>query len=168
MRLPSPRLALSFFGLSLLACGGAPAGVASAPGELRTLPEARALAIVREALQEAGSPGGGAFPVEVGAEPIEVDVALSDVDGFGIEWVSASDRMGRADLPEPLDDGQLRILPGTGEDAAKQILLLDERTYRFHPEREAVQGGATGMAEAELRLRRDVTDFVTYARGIGG
>jgi len=30
-----------------------------------------------------------------------------------------------------------------------------------------VQAGAPGMAEAELRLRRDVTDFVTYARGIG-
>ena len=93
--------------------------------------------------------------------------ALIDVPRFGIEWVSSNDRLVRDDLPQPLQDGQLRILPGTGEDAATQILLLDEQTYRFSPDREAVQGGALGMAEAELRLRRDVTDFVTYARGIG-
>lgn len=157
----------TFVSIALLACGGPQGGSAGEPGELRTLPEARAIAIVRDALREAGAGAGGAFTIAVGSEPLEVDVALMDIPRFGIEWVSANDRATRDDLPLPLDDGQLRILPGTGDDAATQILLLDERTYRFSPDREAVQSGAHGMAEVELRLRRDVTDFVTYARGIG-
>ncbi len=166
MRLPPLRL-VALVPIALFACGGSQHGGTAATSELRTLPEARALGIVREALREAGASGGGTFSVEVGAEPLEVDVALIDVPRFGIEWVSANDRLGRDDLPPPLEDGQLRILPGTGSDASTQILLLDEQTYRFSPDREAVQAGALGMAEAELRLRRDVTDFVTYARGIG-
>lgn len=165
---PSPLRLTLLFPIALLACGGPQEGPAGATAELRTLPEGRALGVVREALREAGADSGGPFAVEVGAEPLEVDVALADVPRFGIEWVSASDRLGREDLPEPLDDGQLRILPGTGGDASVQILLLDEQTYRFHPNSEAVQAGALGISEAELRLRRDVTDFVTYARGIGG
>lgn len=164
---PLPLRLACLLPIVLLACGGSQTESTGQGSELRTLPEARALGIVREALREAGANGGGAFAVEVGAEPFEVDVALVDVPRFGIEWVSSNDRVVRDDLPQPLQDGQLRILPGTGEDAATQILLLDEQTYRFSPDREAVQRGALGMAEAELRLRRDVTDFVTYARGIG-
>ncbi len=162
------RLAPLLVLFALAACGGAQTSSSpSETGALRTLPEARALSVVREALREAGAGSAGPFSVEVGATPLEVDVALAEIPAFGIEWVSAQDRLERSDLPEPLEDGQLRILPGTGEDAATQILLLDEKTYRYTPDREAVQAGAPGMAEAELRLRRDVTDFVTYARGIG-
>ena len=149
------------------ACGAPQRGPSPGMDEFRTLPEARALGIVREALEDAGARGGDAFAIEVGGEPFEVDVALMDIPRFGIAWVAADDRRMRDDLPLPLEDGQLRILSGSGEDAATQVLLLDEQTYRFSPAREAVQAGASGMAEAELRLRRDVTDFVTYARGVG-
>ena len=159
--LPRP---LPFIAL-LLACGGPPAASARTEA-LRILPEDHALSIVREALRDAGATASPTYAVDVGEEALEVDVAL-DASPFGIEWVSAYDRSRRSDLPEPLQDGQLRILPGIGADADKQILILDERSYRFHPDREAVEGGAIGMAEAELRLRRDVSDFVTYARGIG-
>lgn len=166
---PTPLIRLLSLATLLVAaaCGGTHTASSGAAFALRTLPEARALTVVREALREAGTAAGPPFSVEVGPAPFEVDVALADTAAFGIEWVSASDRLERDDLPAPLEDGQLRILPGTGDDAGTQILLLDERTYRYDPSREAVQAGAPGMAEAELRLRRDVTDFVTYARGIG-
>ena len=162
---PLLRPLLSTF-LLFAGCGGPPAAATGGGATLRTLPEGRALLVVREALRDAGATAGPAYSVAVVEGPLEVDVGLAATP-FGIEWVSAADRTERDDLPEPLTDGQLRILPGSGADAAQQILILDERTYRFHPDREAVQGGAPGITEAELRLRRDVTDFVTYAQGIG-
>lgn len=76
---PLPSRLVAFVFIVSFACGGAQSGPAESGSELRTLPESRALGIVREALVEAGASGGGTFSVEVGAQPLEVDVALTDV-----------------------------------------------------------------------------------------
>jgi hypothetical protein len=158
--------------LSLLACGPtAPrggGGPAEAP-ELRTLSENRALALIAEVLAEEGVARGAAWPVQIGPETeLDVDVRLSS-SRFGIEWISPQDRadLGEA-VPEPAPGGQLRIVPGTGEDAGAQILVLDHSAYEFANEREHVQRGVPGARETEGRLRRDVRDFLEYVRGQGG
>ena len=144
-----------------VACASAPP-VRPSEETLRVLPEAQALDLVRTVLREGGRSVGPAFSLSLGRERLEVDVALMGT-AYGVEWISSQDRANQV-LPEPASDGQLRILPGTQDEQTMQILLLDERTYRYDPDRERVERGATSLADAESRLRRDVVDFLAYAQ----
>ncbi len=145
-----------------LACGpaGAPRG-----SELPTdaeLPESRAVAIVAEALQDAGVTPGPAFPMDVGEPaPLEVDVRLGSRD-FGIEWVSSQDREDHPSLPSPAPNGQLRVFPGSGDDAGIQVLILDASAFLYDGDRDRVQAGATSLMDIEARIRRDVRDFLVH------
>ena len=154
---------------SIAGCGGSRSGEASEPPELLTLSEARALEIIGEVLAEEGIQPGSGWTVQIAPETtLDVDVRLGQ-SSFGIEWISPQDRadMGEA-LPQPASGGQLRIVPGAGEDASAQVLALEHSTYQYANEREAVQRGVPGASEAEERLRRDVRDFLEYVRGQGG
>ncbi|HJL18880.1 MAG TPA: hypothetical protein RMH99_24670 [Sandaracinaceae bacterium LLY-WYZ-13_1] len=145
--------------------GGGPAE----PAELRTLSEERALTLVREVLASESIPRGALWVVSIQPDTeIEVDVRLAS-SSFGIEWISPQDRadVGEA-VPEPASGGQLRIVPGTGDDAGAQILILDHSAYEYANEREHVQRGVPGARETEERLRRDVRDYLHYVRGQGG
>lgn len=166
-----PFLFASLLGLGALAgCGGsqtAPTAEA-AEAELRIISEADAVGIIAETVQQSGIPPESGWNVDVAVEePLHVDVRLQGTL-YGVEWVSAQDRLdyGTA-IPEPDPSGQLRILPGHGDDARAQILILDFRTYRYDPDDERVRAGATSAREAESRLRRDVRDFLEYVRGQG-
>lgn len=160
-------LALLPFALAL-GCGSAPPAPA-APPELRTLGESRALEIVSEVLSDEGVALGPAWTVRIARDTeIEIDARLARTN-FGIEWVSLQDRTDLGDaLPRPADNGQLRILPGIESDASVQVLVLEASAYSYTNEREHVQRGVPGAAEAEGRLRRDVRDFLEYVRGQGG
>ncbi len=148
--------------LLLLHCGPPTGPRTPTAHELRSLTEAQALQIVAQVVREAGRAPNAAFDVSIGeASPMEVDVRLDDTR-FAIEWVSAQDRERLGDaLPAPVP-GQLRILPGAGDDAQIEILLLDEATYRYDPDRERNHAGSRGLSEVEGRLRGDVRDFLAY------
>jgi hypothetical protein len=155
--------------LALPACGPRAARGASEPPELLSLSEARALEIIGEILAEASVARGPSYSIAIAPQTqLEVDVRLAS-SRFGVEWISPQDRadLGAA-LPEPASGGQLRIVPGHGEDASAQVLALEHTSYRYANEREAVQRGVPGALEAEGRLRRDVRDFLEYVRGQGG
>ena len=158
-------LGLTCLGAAAIACGPPPAPRTANDADLRSVPEGRALAIAREALADAGFQAGPGFAVDIGREaPLEVDLRVADTR-FGVEWVSAQDRADPGDqLPPPAPGGELRILPGVGEDAAIEVLLLHAESYRYDPDRERVQRGATGAADVEARLRRDLRDFLGYCR----
>ena len=167
----SLRWLLSVLLLALPACGPSASG-ASGPttaAEVRTLDEGRALELIAQVLAEEAVERGPAWSVQVAPETaLDVDVRLA-ASSFGIEWVSAQDRADLGDaLPQPAPDGQLRIVPGTGGDAGAQVLLLEHSVYEFVNEREHVQSGAPGARETEVRLHRDVRDFLQYVRGQGG
>lgn len=165
-------ISLAFLALVLSAgCGPSSHATGSSTSEanIRVLDEHRALSIIGEVLQEDDVPVGPSWSVEIApGASLDVDYRLGP-SSYGIEWVSEQDRADLADaLPGPASDGQLRIVPGMGENANAQILLLDHAAYRFANEREAVQGGVPAARETEERLRRDVRDFLHYVRGQGG
>ncbi len=147
---------------------GCPRGGAREPRDedFRALTETRVMTLIGETLSEANMELGATFAVDVAApDPLRVDVRVAD-SRFGIEWVSAQDRANLGDdLPAPPPGGELQILPGHGEDEDVEVLLLDAQRYRYHPERDAVYEGAASSSEAEDRVRRDVHDFLEYARG---
>jgi hypothetical protein len=164
----APR-ALAVLALATVACGPPPRAEHVSPADLRDISEARAKEIIAEVAGEVGTALQAAWPVDVGeAEPFPVDFQIASSD-YGIEWVSPQDHVDHGEtIPEPDPSGQLKIMPGAGNDAGKQVVVLDHRTYRYDPDLERVQRGTTGAREAESRLRRDVRDFLEYVRGQGG
>lgn len=162
------RLAALIAVLGTLACGPPPPPRVARGTDLRSLSEARAVELISEVLTDSSLAAEAGWAVGVGMpEALAVDIKLTGTT-FGIEWVSAQDRQSFGDVvPEPAPSGQLRILPGDGDDATAQILVLEHATYRYDPDRQRVQHGAVGIREAESRLRRDIRDFLEYARGQG-
>lgn len=154
--------------LALAACGPSRARP-SRPPELLDLSEARALEIIAEVLAEEDVPLGPAWQVQIGRDTrLDVDVRLAR-SRFGIEWISPQDRLDLGDaVPGPAPGGRLRIVPGVGDDASAQVLVLEHASYRYANDRAAVQRGVDGALETEGRLRRDVRDFLHYVRGQGG
>ena len=177
MRSPSPALlavlAAAIVTETLLSAGCGPtshsSGSSTSAANLRVLDEHRALTIIGEVLAEEAIAVGPAWSVDIApGASLEVDYRLG-TSSYGIEWISEQDRADLANaLPDPASDGQLRIVPGMGENANAQVLLLDHAAYQFANEREAVQGGVPAARETEERLRRDVRDFLHYVRGQGG
>jgi hypothetical protein len=154
--------------LFALACG-AQSRRTETPVELMTLSEARALEIIHEVLAEASVPRGALWEVGLdGQHTLDVDVRFAS-SSFGIEWMSPQDRADMGELvPMPAPGGQLRIVPGTGDDDGAQVLILEHSSYEYANDREAVQRGTPGASETEGRLRMDVRDFLEYVRGQGG
>ena len=132
----------------------------------RPLSEARALEIIASQVSEQGITVSRAWSIAVSREQaMSVDLRLAD-GRFGVEWVSPQDRMNLQEwLPTPDEEGSLRLMPGSGDDAQVQVLVLDHSTYEFTRDREAILRGHPAAAEVESRLRRDVRDFLTYMRG---
>ena len=163
--------------LSLAGCASGaapvrPAAKPAAPEPLRSFGERDAVAIIDGLLREAHlQPVAGWTVVLPQHKRFEVDVRLGDSD-FGIEWVSADARARDGYLlPQPDPTGQLRLLTGAAETSQRAlILLLDHATYRFtETQTLAAAPSESGVEEydlhdAEQRLRRDLTDFVEYAR----
>lgn len=148
----------------LLGCSSMPSPRHGGDHELQQMTESRALAVVREVIADVGLASDQAMTVQTRSGPLAIDVPV--LPGIhGIEWASAQDRVDHADvLPEPAPEGQLRILPGSGADAERRVLILDASTYRYDADRVRVQHGAVGLSETEGRLRRDVRDFLEYIR----
>ena len=161
--------------LSLIAgCGASSAreSTSSHDVELRTLSENRALTMIDEVLQDSGVPFASGWSIALHGDDgrgveLAVDRRLA-ASAFGIEWLSAQDRIDHPELPGPTDSGQLRIAPGAGDDASAQVLLLEHTSYEFANERVHVQRGTPGAGDTEGRLRRDVRDYLHYVRGEGG
>src|SRR5687768_5693396 len=116
--------------IALLGCGPRGGQGPSEPPELLAVSEARALEIIGEILREESVARGPSYSIAIGPQTqLEVDVRLAS-SRFGIEWISPQDRadLGAA-VPEPASGGQLRIVPGHGEDATAQVLALEHTSY---------------------------------------
>jgi hypothetical protein len=162
----------------LLACASgprptAPPPEALEPAKLRSLEEGQAIALLERMLHEEKLRPVPGWQVALPKRTdFEVDLRLGDT-GFGIEWVSAQDRNRYGSLlPAPGPGGQLRLLSGAeGEQKPALILVLDHESYRF-VERDAAPTAElrarspddAQVRDVEQRLRRDLTDFLEYAR----
>lgn len=154
------------------ACGASSSNRPAARQEanVRTISENRALTLIAEILAEEGIARGPLWtvPVAQGRE-IDVDIRLAQ-SSYGIEWMSPQDRADLGDtVPGPAEGGRLRIVPGFGEGHTdEQVLILEHSSYEFVNEREHVEGGLPSARETEVRLHRDVRDFIHYVQGQGG
>jgi hypothetical protein len=152
--------ALSAFAVVALcaACGGPPPRTAN---PARPLDERRALAIIAETFRaEQEEPVAGS---DVSLSPqhrLHVDV-LAQGKRFGVAYVTANERglLGRA-LP-PRDPGMsdaLQLVSGIGADADARVLVLYDADYLYDDETGEAHEKST--VTAELKLRRDVRDFL--------
>ena len=165
------RSALSLlFPLVLLGGCATAAPVADVgPSQRKVLTEEQALLVIQEALVHGGTGVASNWPLTVGERAeLEADLRVGN-DSFGIEWVSDEDRMTHAAvLPQGTPDGPLRIITGkSGEQRMAQVLVLDANAYGYEGNPRLVQRGAPSMTEAEERVRRDVAEFLDYARNQG-
>jgi hypothetical protein len=157
----------------LCACAGAQTPVDPGPSRREVLREDEALLVIQEALVSEGTAAERSVAVRVGAESdILVDLRLVESleplahgAGFAIEWVTDDDKKSHADvLPAGTPDGPLRIVTGKQGTRSTQVLVLDASAYGYEVNPQLVQRGAPGISEAEERVRRDVLEFLDYAR----
>jgi hypothetical protein len=155
--------------LALPACAGNAGVVVSEKPEPQLLTEAEALQIIQETLAHEGATVAREWPVRVDdATELLVDARVGN-NPFAIEWVSDEDRSVHAALlPQSRPDGPLRIITGMSADAPlAQVLVLDAHAYGYEGNPRLVQRGALSITDAEARVRRDVEDFLDYARAQG-
>lgn len=151
--------------LALAACGSSPSPRVPSDTYLRPLYEVQAFEVIRRTAIELGFTPEPKWSITlVGSTPLTVDFRLGETP-FGIEWVSAEDRdaVGAA-LPNPDPHGQLRIVPGVGEDWQAQVLVVDHRVYQYDADPERVRRGAPGQREVERKLEQDIRDYLEYVR----
>jgi hypothetical protein len=154
--------------LPLASCGSSQPRVVH-ESEYHEISETRALALIAEALLDLNYRVSTGWEVDVGWKaPLEVDIRAEGTS-FGVEWVSPVDhaQLG-SDVPSPAPEGQLRIVSGRGDSTGMHVLILDSKSYKFHPERDTVHMGESSAREVESRIRRDVRDFVEFERGRTG
>jgi hypothetical protein len=148
------------------ACAGSSEVTREARPEPQVLSEDQALQVIQETVASAGSSVNHGWPVRVGeAAEILVDARVGH-DAFAIEWVSDEDRSAHpAILPHGRPNGPLRIVTGMSADTPlAQVLVLDAHAYGYEGNPQLVQRGALGVHDAEARVRRDVEEFLVYAR----
>jgi hypothetical protein len=152
------------FALFMAACAAQQPVPDVGPSQRQVLTEDQALQVIREALMTEGTTSEADWPLQVEHDELDADVRL---DGpFAIEWVSEADRAAHASvLPQGTPNGPLRIITGKSVDAhSAQVLVLDANAYGYEGNPRLVQRGAPGIDEAESRVRRDVAEFLSYAR----
>lgn len=136
--------------------------------EVRTLSEGRALTLINEVFAEEGVSVSAGWTLVVGQDTsLPVDLRIANTT-YGLEWMSAQDRVDLGDaVPGPTDNGQLRLVPGRDGETDAQVWVIEHTSYEYANEREHVQSGVSGAGDAEARLRQDTRDFLHYVRGQG-
>jgi hypothetical protein len=162
-----PLVALALLVAGSVGCGPAPRPRGPTPEDLLDITEGRALELISEVAADSGTGLEADWRIDVGEdEPFSVDVRLTDTS-FGIEWVSPQDRADFGDLLPAPNARQLQVIPGAGDDAEAQILIVDHGNYRYDPDLERVQRGSRGAREAEASVRNYIRDYFEYVRGQG-
>jgi hypothetical protein len=137
---------------------------AEAPSPRQPLPETRAREVIARAVHESGARPRGRFTIKVkGGRELEVDVGVADRK-YGVAYVSGTERSNLGDAIPAHDVGSasLFILRDI-EDRQNAVLLLHDLGY-VADEQLGTDREKTGFV-AELKLARDVKDFLAKARG---
>jgi hypothetical protein len=155
---------------SAVGCLGILAAVACTPSEAQSpsprqpLPETRAREVIAQAVHEAGARPRGRYSIQVkGGRQLEVDVGVVD-HKYGVAYVSGTERgkLGDAIPAHDVGSASLFILRDI-QDRQNAVLLLHDLGY-VADEQLGTDREKTGFA-AELKLGRDVKDFLAKARG---
>jgi hypothetical protein len=146
---------------AIAACGG-PAP--RAPNPTRPLDERRAIELIVEAFRdEKDRPVPGSNVALTESKQIQVDVGARERK-YGVAYVTAAERLALGSaLPEkdPSMGDALQLVSGLGDDGDARVLVLRDNDYQYD-DHVADERDKPAMT-AELRLKRDVHDFLVRA-----
>jgi hypothetical protein len=158
---PSRALAALLTGALLVACGGPPPRTAN---PTRALDERRALEVIANAFREEHEHPVPGTDVSLSAQHrLHVDVA-AEGKRFGVAYVTASERASlESALPvrDPAMGDALQLVSGIGADADARVCVLYDTDYLYDDQVGDAREKST--TTAELKLRRDVRDFLVIA-----
>jgi hypothetical protein len=153
----SSALALVF----AFACGS---GEANAPRPQQPLPETRAREVIAQAVHDSGARPRAQYTIMVrGGRQLSVDVGVAG-HKYGVAYVTGSERSALGDAVPAYDVGSasLQVVRDI-QDRESAVLLLHDLGY-MADEQLGTERESTSLA-AELKLSRDVKDFLAKAQG---
>jgi hypothetical protein len=162
LRLEPPRALFAALAVALLsACSGPPPRVAN---PTRPLDERRALEVIADAFREEHEHPVPGTDVSLSAQHrLHVDV-VAEGKRFGVAYVTASERSQLEPALPPRDPTMgdaLQLVSGIGPDSDARVCVLNDADYLYDDQiGEAHEKSTT---TAELKLRRDVRDFLVIA-----
>jgi hypothetical protein len=162
-RLPLPTVVLgSVACLVSLGCGSPQART---PQPARPLEERRAISVILEAFRDEGDAAVRGRPVMLPLGiSLEVDVAAQS-QKYGVAYVTAAEQQqlgGAFQTRDQRGADALRLVIGQGEAGQSHVLLLYDTDYLYDDQ--VSDGQRETTVTAELKLRRDVRDFLVLAR----
>jgi hypothetical protein len=162
-RLPLPAAVVgSVACLVSLGCGSPQART---PNPARPLEERRAIAAILQAFEDERDVAVRGRPVVLPLGiTLEVDVAAKS-QKYGVAYVTSAEqqKLGAALQPRDSRAGDaLRLVIGVGEAGRSHVLLLYDTDYLYDDQ--VSDGQRETTVTAELKLRRDVRDFLVLAR----
>jgi hypothetical protein len=148
---------------ALVACGGPPP---RAPNPTRPLDERRAIDVIIQAFRdEKDRPVPGNTVALTESKQIHIDVAAAERK-YGVAYVTAAERLelGSA-LPEKDETmgDALQLVSGLGDDGDARVLVLRDSDY-LYDDHVAGDTHERPTLTAELKLKRDVHDFLVRAK----
>jgi hypothetical protein len=153
-------LALAF-GAILSACGAPPP---RAPNPTRPLDERRAIEIILQAFHDERDQPVHGHPITLApGRALEVDV-LAQGRKYGVAYVTVNERVALGNALPPRDPGMgdaLQLVSGLGEEGDARVLVLHDSNYVYDDQVGEEHEETT--VTAELKLRRDVRDFLVRA-----
>ncbi len=162
LRLILPRnlgLAISL-GLSL-ACSGPPPRAAN---PARPLDERRAIEVIAEAFRDQSEqPVPGPDVALSPQHPLHMDV-LAQGKRFGVAYVTSAERSSLGNALQPRDPNRqdaLQVVTGIDADGDARVCVLYETDYLYDDQ--VGEAHERSTLTAELKLRRDVRDFLVIA-----
>jgi len=156
-----PALALAATLVSLACSSGPPPRIVSPS---RPLDERRAIELIGEVFREEHDRAvpGGDLPLS-DAQSLHVDVNGQDRK-YGVAYVTATERIALGPTLPPRDPAMgdaLQLVSGLGADGDARVLVLQDSDYMY--DEHAGDGQEASSVATELRLKRDVHDFLVRA-----
>jgi hypothetical protein len=135
-----------------------------APNPTRPLDERRAIEIILQAFRDERDPAVHGHPVALApGRALEVDV-LSQGRKYGVAYVTSNERVALGPALPARDPGMgdaLQLVSGIGDEGDARILVLHDTDYLYDDQVGEEHEETT--VTAELKLRRDVRDFLVRA-----
>jgi hypothetical protein len=144
-----------------MACSGPPPRIAN---PARPLDERRALEVIAEAFREEREHPIPGSDVALSAQHrLHVDI-VAEGKRFGVAYVTAGERASlEPALParDPKMGDALQLVSGIGPDSDARICVLNDADYLYDDQ--VGEAHEKSTTTAELKLRRDVRDFLVIA-----
>lgn len=144
-----------------LACGAPPP---RAPNPTRPLDERRAIEIILQAFHDERDQPVHGHPINLApGAALDVDV-LAQGRKYGVAYVTANERASLGTILPPRDPAMgdaLQLVSGLGQDNDARVLVLYDSDYLYDDQ--VGEDHEETTVTAELKLRRDVRDFLVRA-----